>query len=283
MRVFTLVAVLLGVALLGLVLRETDLDQVWRCLLVLGGRGAAIMTLVYLVTFAFEVISWQLTLPSVPFTPRWVYRLWKALMFGSALEQVTPFAGLGGESVKAFVLKRHHGIPYTEGAASLVLARMTDVISLVLFIALGLALVQLDDRLSLPSSGAIAGLALLALNTSAFFALQRLRAFSGVRGRLDRRFAGRLPGGLNAAFQAIYRVENQLVEFYGARRFQFFLSTVAAFASGPWRRWPLTSLSSSSIIPSASPRRSSSKPSHSWPSPRSSSFRALSAPRSSSS
>lgn len=230
MRLFMLAAVLLGAALLGSVLYETDLARVWSYLRALGGSGLVLMFAIYLGAFVFEVLSWQLTLLSVPLDGRWLYRLWKVLMFGAALEKVTPFAGLGGEPVKAVILKRRHGVPYGEGTASLVLTRMTDVIALVLFITMGLCLVLSEDVLSVPFQiAAAAGLALLVLNTAIFFALQRYRAFSRVRAWLDRRFGERIGERVGTVLDAVHEVEDHLVNFYSAEPRRFTLSVVAAF------------------------------------------------------
>ncbi len=230
MKLFMAAAVALGALLLGLVLRETDLAEVWGYLSSLGASGIAAILGIYLVAFVFEVLSWQLTLSSVPLTPRWLYRLFKVLLFGVALERVTPLAGLGGEPIKALVLKRHHGVPYGEGTASLVLTRMTDVLALVVFITIGLCLVLSEDVLPGPyQAAAVAGLALLVVNTSLFFAVQRYRAFSRIRGWIERRLGPRLGSSLVGVLDAIHAVEDRLVEFYTAQPLRFVASVAATF------------------------------------------------------
>lgn len=239
MKSFMLGAVLLGAALLGFVLYATNLEEVWRYLGALGVSGIVVMFVLYLGSFVFEVLSWQFTLLSVPLDGRWLYRLWKVLMFGAALEKVTPFAGLGGEPIKAVVLKKHHGVPYGEGTASLVLTRMSDVVALALFITMGLCLILSEDVLSVPFQvGAAAGLSLLVLNTGIFFALQRYRAFSKVRAWLDRRFGERLGARVGSVLDMIKEVEDHLVDFYVAHPKRFVLSIFAAFLQ--WMMGALT-------------------------------------------
>jgi glycosyltransferase 2 family protein len=229
-KLFMLGAVLLGAALLGFVVAQTNLDEVWRHLHALGVGGIALMFLLYLVAFLFEVLSWQLTLVSVPITPRWVYRLFNILMFGSAFEKVTPFAGLGGEPIKAVALKRHFGVPYREGTASLVLTRMSDVVALILFVTMGLCLILSEDVLSVPFQiGAIAGLTLLVANTIGFFVVQRYRVFSRLHAWLDRRFGERIGARVGAVLDGIHDVEDHLVNFYTARPGRFVASISAAF------------------------------------------------------
>jgi len=229
-KFFMLGAVLLGAALLGFVLYQTNLDEVWRHLHALGVSGIFLMLVIYTAAFVCEVLSWQLTLRSVPLTPRWLYRFWKVLMFGSALEKVTPFAGLGGEPIKALVLKSRFGVPYGEGTASLVLTRMSDVIALILFITMGLCLILSEDVLSVPFQiGAAAGLTLLVVNTAGFFVVQRYRAFSWLRAWLDRRFGARIGARVGALLDGINEVEDNLVNFYTGSPGRFVASIFVAF------------------------------------------------------
>jgi uncharacterized protein (TIRG00374 family) len=151
-------------------------------------------------------------------------------MFGSALEKVTPLAGLGGEPIKAVVLKRHFGVPYREGTASLVLTRMSDVVALILFVTMGLCLILSEDVLSVPFQiGAIAGLTLLVANTIGFFFVQRYRAFSRLRTWLHRRFGERIGARIGAVLDGIHDVEDHLVNFYMARPGRFVASIFSAF------------------------------------------------------
>jgi uncharacterized membrane protein YbhN (UPF0104 family) len=118
--------VLLGAALLGFVLYQTNFDEVWRHLHALGVSGIVLMLVIYTAAFVCEVLSWQLTLVSVPLTFRWLYRFWKVLMFGSALEKVTPFAGLGGEPIKVGVPRAASGAGGRDGVAVLTRIRRAD-------------------------------------------------------------------------------------------------------------------------------------------------------------
>jgi len=111
---------LLGGLLLAGVVRDTDLVEVWHHLTHLGAGGIAALLAVHAVRTLADATSWLLTLPSVRPSPRWLGRAWAILLAAAALELVTP---LGGEPMKAVVLKRHYGVPYTETGASLVLTR----------------------------------------------------------------------------------------------------------------------------------------------------------------
>lgn len=192
-----LAMVLVGIALLGVILYQTDLGEVWAHLRQVPVWGLGLLFVVYFVGVAAEAASWQLTLPSLPPTPRWWYRFWKVAMAGIGLENVTPLGGLGGEPIKAIVMKRYYGVPYRDASASLVLTRTTDVIGLLVFIALGLALMLHAKLLPLSyRAGAVAGLVFLAVCVALFVWVQRGRAFSRVRHWLEH---GRLGGPLRRA------------------------------------------------------------------------------------
>jgi uncharacterized protein (TIRG00374 family) len=228
---FVAAMLVLGVVLLGVVVARTDLPEVVQRLVQLGPGALAAIFAVFLLGHFALAGSWLITLPGAPLTPRWLYGVWKVLMVGSALESVTPFAGLGGEPVKAILLKRHYGIRYAEGAASLVLTRMTDLFAQVAFIAIGLALLFRAGHLPLAYRWTAAGGMVLMLGMVAGFLLvQTERGFSRLRTWLERGWLGeRLSGRAVAALDAAHEVEDQLVDFYDVQRGRVAASSFAAF------------------------------------------------------
>jgi uncharacterized protein (TIRG00374 family) len=228
LRIFVALTLLLGAALLAVVVRETDLSEVARRLAQVGPASLAAVLGSYGLGFVFRALAWQLTLPSVPVTPRWLHRALQITMFSCALDSVTPLGGLGGEPVKAVLLKRDFGVRYRDATASLVLSRTTDVMAQVLFIAVGIALLLRIE--SLPRGlrlGAVLGLAGFALAVLLFFLAQRLRALAVVR-RLAGRLGPRLGARALAALEALRDVEDALVGFYRHHRARFGLSLGAS-------------------------------------------------------
>jgi uncharacterized protein (TIRG00374 family) len=228
---FVAAMLVLGVVLLGVVVARTDLGEVVQRLVLLGPGALAAIFAVFLLGHVALAGSWLITLPGAPFTPRWLYGVWKVLMVGSALESVTPFAGLGGEPVKAILLKRHYGIRYTAGAASLVLTRMTDLFAQVAFIAIGLALLFRAGHLPLAYRWTAAGGMVLMLGmVGGFLLVQTERGFSRLRAWLERGWLGeKLSGRAVAALDAAHEVEDQLVDFYDVQRGRVAASSFAAF------------------------------------------------------
>jgi len=229
---FLLAMLILGTLLLGVIVAQTDVGEVARRLEQVGPWALAAIFGAFLLGHLCLAASWLLTLPRLPITPRWLWRIWRVLLVGSALESVTPLAGLGGDPVKAVLLKRHYGVGYTEGAASLLLTRMTDLTAQILFISVGLlvmfqhGVLPLGYRLT-----AAAGLTLFVVLIAGFLLVQTQRGFSRLRGWLERSALGRrIAARAVHALDAVHEVEDQLVRFYRGERRRFALSVVCAFS-----------------------------------------------------
>ena len=95
MKRFMLLMLAVGTALLGVILWQTDLTEVWSRLRELGGWGVAAIFGVFALAFVAESGAWLLTLARVPPTPAWLFRFVRVLLVGMALEYTTPLAGLG--------------------------------------------------------------------------------------------------------------------------------------------------------------------------------------------
>lgn len=224
-----------GAALLALILVRTDLSEVAARLVQVGVLGMLAIVAIHALGYLSLALSWLYAIRDAPLRARWIYHLWKILMVGTAIDTVTPLAGFGGEPAKAILLKRSCGVPYPEAAASLVIARMTDLASQVIFIAIGFALVLRGELLE-PAVRAATGAALLlfALVILLFFLVQRGRGLSRLRAWLERsRLAKhRLFARVDSAFDVLVDVEDQLVGFYSSERRRFVLSVLGAF--GDW-------------------------------------------------
>ena len=215
-----------GIGLLVAVLMATDLGEVGTYLERVGW-GVVLMIAAYKLAFVLDSWAWLLTFRSLPGRVLWVWRLWLVRMVGEAVNNATPFAGMGGEPVKAAILNRRWGIGYGEGLASIVLARTTFVLGLVPFLAIGIALLLFEPGVSAPFKWAAAGgLALLSFGIFAFFGIQRLRIASRSGGWL----AGFLKRrGLDDALENLAAFEDRLVSFYAHARLRFSGTVLLSF------------------------------------------------------
>ena len=107
----------LGVCLLALIVLNTDIDQLWAQVSAVGVFGMCMVMFVYALYFGADAVSWQVTLPAVSLNMRWVARMYVVRMIGEAYNNITPTASLGGEPVKAWLLKANWGVPLRDAGA----------------------------------------------------------------------------------------------------------------------------------------------------------------------
>lgn len=201
-------ALILGVLLLGFIATQADLAEVWAAMSGLGLAGAGMVLAIFAVSFGIDSASWQLMLPSARLDAVWLARVIKVRLVGEAFNLIVPAGSLGGEPVKAWLLKRLHGIGYREAAASLIMAKTVNLLALIAFCTFGLALIWRDPRLSETfRMTAAAGLAVLALGVFGFYGVQRGRAAS----RLARLFARWRPGTFSRTYPRYRRAFRRLL------------------------------------------------------------------------
>ena len=221
MKPLKILYLLVGIGLLGFVLSHTDLPLVWSQLNKIGW-GILVVLAVYKVAFIVDTFAWQITLPSTQFTKKWLYDLWKVRMVGAAFGKMLPFSAFGGAPIKGFVLKHYYGIQYREGAASLILAESTHLISMVLFMATGVFLILLDSNL--PGSFhyfAVFGLSAIAIGIFLFFLVQRFKITSLTGTWLSQKKFGQW---LDKFIHHIHDMDERLVQFYTRDRSRFLLA-----------------------------------------------------------
>lgn len=225
-----LIALLLGLALLGYVALQADLAEVWSAMLRLGWAGAVAVAAIYFAAFVVDTASWQLMLPSVRLTVGWLARLTNIRLVGEAFNTIVPAGSLGGEPVKAYLLKRLHGLGYRESGASLIIAKTVNLLALIAFSAVGLVLMwRAEGMTEVFRMSAAAGLGALALGVIGFYAVQRWRAASRLASALARLRIGR---PLERFLAHIQDVDDRFAAFYAARRGRF--AAAFALSFGNW-------------------------------------------------
>jgi uncharacterized membrane protein YbhN (UPF0104 family) len=139
MRVRRVNLVLLVIACIFLVwiLHEVGWGVLWQHLCQVGWYWPLLL-LPYGCVNYLEAISWKYLLLSLPEGPS-VTRLFWLRLGGEALNQLTPTASLGGEPFKAGRLQAD-GVPWEAATASVVIHKGILVLSLALYILLGVAL-----------------------------------------------------------------------------------------------------------------------------------------------
>lgn len=137
MRVIRFLLPGLGLLLLGGLVGALGVDEILHNLAVM--RWAFLH--VVLLALAWHVtnsLAWSCAFPADGFRPR-LPLLFMCKLAGEAVNQLTPLANLGGEPLKAFLLRRQS--PVSRGLASVVVNKAAQVFTGLLFTAAGLGLV----------------------------------------------------------------------------------------------------------------------------------------------
>ncbi len=217
MKTIKFIYLLVGCGLLIYVFSETDLELLWSNL-IKTGWGIFFVLVNYGLAFWVDTIAWQFTLPSTKLS--WMYHLWKVRMVGAAVGKVLPFSAFGGAPIKGFLLKKHYGISYKEGAASIILIETTHLISMIFFMTSGVFLISLfpnfpQNYLTFSKIS----LGLLSLGIFGFYILQRYKLTSVIGNWFSQRALGHRVKKFLSHLQGF---DERLVQFYTLKRPLFF-------------------------------------------------------------
>ena len=166
---------LLGIALCVLLVAKVGVAQISRDLCVMGWSLLGVVLLEFGVD-VLNTIGWRYTFPieerRVPFGSLFLARL-----AGTAFNQILPAAAVGGEPVKALLLRAH--LPLSSTLASVITGKLTYSVAQALFACAGVLFAF--QAFALPEGlrrGLIAALALTICGICIFLWLQRRGLFA---------------------------------------------------------------------------------------------------------
>lgn len=179
--------------------------------------------------YALEAFGWQLTLGA--FSKHISFgRLWAVRTAGEVVNMTTPAAYVGGEPLKAYLIKPQ-GIPLVDGLASVVTAKTIMTIAQVLFILVGIVLaVFLLQGTTTTTQLIIAtglSLGLLLFGTAGFFLLQRRGLFMSILNGL-RLLRIRITF-LEQREEKLRDLDRTIMEFYTHNQRGFMVATAVFF------------------------------------------------------
>jgi putative membrane protein len=137
----------LGLALFIWAMRSVDVTEV-SSLLRRMGIGFALVILTYGLVAWFDAISWKYAFKSEEAETIHPIALWRIRTIGETFNAITPLGSIGGEPIKAHLLKEKYGLTYKQGAASQVVARTTLTVSLILFMIPGIVFLLMGNGIS---------------------------------------------------------------------------------------------------------------------------------------
>jgi putative membrane protein len=180
----------------------------------------------YFFVYLFDALAWQLSLGdranNIKFSNNFLVR-----MAGEAINYITPFAYLGGEPLKAYLLKKY-GIPMVDGLASIVVAKTMMVIAQVLFVVVGIGIAFLHQ----PNTheilyGAILVIAFIAASMTFLVFIQQRGMFSGILRFME--FLHLPSGFLKRREEQLKIIDSNIMKFYGQHKTAFFLTLLFFF------------------------------------------------------
>ena len=230
MKIFRLLLPGLGLLLLGFLVGTLGLSQILRNLGVMGWSFG----LVLMLAFGWHVsnsIAWSFAFPADAFRPRLV-SLFMSKLAGEAVNQLTPLANLGGEPLKAYLLRQQS--PTSRGLASVVINKTAQVLTGLAFTAIGLSLVilywDLPQSVPLPVQVGLAVLFIAAAGLLLALWREQRHMFSSLLGFV-RRFGIRLDVIERRVAKAV-RIDENISSFYQQNKIRFCL--VLAFHACGW-------------------------------------------------
>ena len=204
------VLLLAGLAAIAYLFYEIGPRVIWESIRTLGWRLVIVITLPYALAVVLDTLGWRVLVRGhdVPFGA-----LLRARLAGEAVNLLTPTASVGGEPLKAYLIRLH--VPLSEGLASVVADKTTVVIGQILLLPLGLFLATSILPASHPLLVAMSALfAVEALAVGAFVVVQTLGVFGG-----GGRVLGRLGKGPTEEYQrGLNEVDQWLAKLYRQRR-----------------------------------------------------------------
>lgn len=220
----SLLALVAGLVLLGLVVAHSDLGQVAHLLAGIEWSGVVGVVALFCLAWAVEILAWALTFTTRPVGTRWLWQLWRVNMVGEAMNVVMPLGSLGGEPIKAWLLKRHYQVGYREAATTLVLMQTLLALAEALFVALGALLACLFGILPAAIEHLLSSAAVVLAVAMAIVVIGLHRRW--LRGLLEA-FEQRFGGARFARLKdSLVDVEHALADFARTQPHRFTASTV---------------------------------------------------------
>jgi uncharacterized protein (TIRG00374 family) len=207
-----------GLLTLGFLVWHIGLGRIYEAAAQLGPVALLVILIPSVIMYVVEAYGWKVTLgSSVKDVPFW--RVLAIRTAGEVVNMTTPTGYVGGEPLKAYLLKKHH-VPLVEGLASVIIAKTTMTIAEVLFILIGIGLgvwmLGGNDSSGQTVAAALLSAGLLALGTAAFVLIQR-RGLGIWILETSRRLGLRIRL-LEAREKKLRELDRMILEFYAHHR-----------------------------------------------------------------
>ena len=207
-----------GLAVVAWLVWDLGPAAVWEAIHTLSWRLGLVVLFPFCVAVAFDTLGWRVLLPEcrVPWG-----MLAAARLAGEATNLLTPTASVGGEPLKAYLVRDR--LPLALGLASVVVDKTTTVMGQAAFLAAGLAVALLVLEPSRTVTIAMAALLAAEIVGVGGFALVQIRGGIAGAGRILRRLG---VGRAESHRELLREVDGRLARLYRERRARVLLSAL---------------------------------------------------------
>ena len=172
---------------------------------------------IYFIGFVFDSYSWQLCIENLVKTKLKIHQIFKIRIIGEAFNYV--LFQVGGEPIKAFLLKNNFNIRYKESIGSLILAKTIILFALIIFCFVGLVSIFYTNKFGAGfEKASVIGFTLFSILISLFFIVQRYKLTS----KIHNAFKNKLSKKINIFFKHLEETEHKISEFYKKTKKDFF-------------------------------------------------------------
>ena len=176
-----------------------------------------IILFIYFFGFVFDSYSWKLCIENLINKKLRFYEIFKIRIIGEAFNYI--LFQIGGEPVKAFLLKNKFNIKYKSSIGSLILAKTIILFALIIFCFIGLLSIFYTNKFGNNfEKASLIGFLLFTTLIISFFIVQRYKLTS----RLHHVFKHKLSKKFNSFFKHLQDTEHKIAEFYKTTKKDFF-------------------------------------------------------------
>lgn len=227
MKIFLNLALfLLGCGLLIWAINSVDMEKTLELLLNMKFGFLAILLLYSFITW-LDTLSWKYDFPPDITNDFSNGKLWVVRTIGDAYNTITPLGTMGGEPVKAYLLKEHCQISLKQTLSSLIISRTTFLAALILFCVPGIFFILGSG--DIPSdfkTVSLWGLVSFSVAIFLFFLFQ----VTGTLGKMSKWFAGKInKPGMQNFLEKLVQLDKLFSVYYRHFPQRIFISIFFAF------------------------------------------------------
>ncbi len=173
--IFFVVSAFVGIILFIGVVLKVGLPSIWRTIVDFSIAKWFVIFILYALSFFVTQYRWYLILRSQGHAVT-LAQIFSAKIVGFSVDYITPSPNVGGEAIRAMVLKKDTRVPFSEGLASVIIDKMMDFSYALPFLLFSIFYVLIKFSLSWRLIAGLLFISLLFIFLIVFFYYRTLRS-----------------------------------------------------------------------------------------------------------